>query len=256
MARTNHIRGQAFASPWLCPCGDAHTALWQNLCSSKFLGAVADGKTVTPGCFSALTRVGDAKAHGNFGVGEFERLSGELFAMDNEFYQLTADGQVHLADDTEWLNVAFLTHFQPARTLHVDKPMSFAVPGTEPEQDFAEWLDARLPSLDCFYAMAIIGEFKEVVVSAIPAQKPPYPAFAEARQSRVERTVKNEKGRMVAYFTPLYLGSIGVAGYHFHFLNDSRTVGGHVENFTVLSAHVELQRIENLHLGFPEFLNE
>jgi acetolactate decarboxylase len=233
-------------------CDYATPVIWQSLCASKFLGAAANGATTTPGYYSAVTRVGNARAHGNFGVGEFERLRGELFAKDNEFYQLSADGTVRLAADTDWLNFACLTFFRPTHTLHLDKTLSFNESNIPAGQDFQPWFDDKLPSLDSFYAFSLEGSFSNVVVSALPEQTPPYEAFSIVRNSRVEHTIQNDTGRMVAYFTPRYLACIGVVGYHFHFLNDARTVGGHVERFTVTRARIELQRIERLDLDFPE----
>lgn len=257
MSRTNYVQTDvARENGEPCPCITRPT-LWQNLCSARFLGvAEADGSTKVPGYYAALIRVGDAKAHGNFGVGEFENLRGELFAMDNEFYELRADGTAHLAADGDWLNVTFLTFFEPEETLRVESPLSFKVDGTPTERDLSVWLSSQLPSPDSFYSMSVVGDFENVVVSAIPEQSRPYLPFSEARKLRQEHVVEKQPGRMVAYFTPNYLGCVGVPGLHFHFLNDARTKGGHVERFTVNKAVIRVQRITRLDLGFPEIQND
>jgi acetolactate decarboxylase len=42
-----------------------------------------------------------------------------------------------------------------------------------------------------------------------------------------------------------------VAGYHLHFLDDSRTVGGHVLDFRLSSGRITLDRDADLHVEMP-----
>ena len=51
--------------------------------------------------------------------------------------------------------------------------------------------------------------------------------------------------------TPLYEQGIGVPGCHAHYIDDSRTQGGHVLDFTLEHGKVELCLCTDLHLRLP-----
>jgi hypothetical protein len=53
------------------------------------------------------------------------------------------------------------------------------------------------------------------------------PLVAAAAQQR-EFHLREVRGTLVGFWSPGYLQSILVAGYHLHFLDRSRTAGGHV----------------------------
>ena len=49
-----------------------------------------------------------------------------------------------------------------------------------------------------------------------------------------------------------YEQGITVAGYHLHFLDESRTHGGHCLDFTLTAGTVAIDTISDLHLSLPQ----
>jgi len=54
----------------------------------------------------------EIKKHGDFGLGTFDHLDGEMIMLDGKIYQITSDGRVTLVDDhalTPFACVTFIT---------------------------------------------------------------------------------------------------------------------------------------------------
>ena len=60
--------------------------------------------------------------HGDFGLGAFNRLDGEMLVLDRSCYQLRGDGSATLADSDELTPFAAVTWFRADRTIEVSAP--------------------------------------------------------------------------------------------------------------------------------------
>lgn len=52
------------------------------------------------GLYDGVISAGELKKHGDFGIGTFERLDGEMVDLDGHIYQLKADGTTAVANDS------------------------------------------------------------------------------------------------------------------------------------------------------------
>jgi acetolactate decarboxylase len=59
------------------------------------------------------------------------------------------------------------------------------------------------------------------------------------------------RGSSVGFFTPEFLGHVGVPGFHLHFSTDALDAGGHVLGFDPERGRVELDEMLQLHLALP-----
>ncbi|MDO9325461.1 MAG: acetolactate decarboxylase, partial [Methanoregula sp.] len=99
------------------------------------------------GVYDGILPVGEIKKHGNFGIGTFDALEGEMIVIDGKVYQAKADGRVYTVLDTSTTPFATVTWFERDSTATVEKPMNFSVFSTE--------MGARLPSQNMIYAVRI-----------------------------------------------------------------------------------------------------
>ncbi len=176
------------------------------------------------GVYDGVQPVGDIQKHGDFGIGTFEALDGEMIVVDGTYYQAKSDGSVHLVDPSAMVPFATVTYFD------IDK--SIVLSGGGNLTTFTNGIDKALPSKNLIYAIRVDGTFPEVVVRAIPAQNKPYPPLAEAAMHQVVTNLKNTTGTIVGFYLPSYMNGINMPGYHLHYISSDRKSGGHILDLT------------------------
>src|SRR5215813_5470562 len=63
------------------------------------------------GIFQGAVSFGHLREHGNFGLGTFDGLDGEMVALDGRFYQIRSDGSVSRVENTNTTPFAVVTNF-------------------------------------------------------------------------------------------------------------------------------------------------
>ena len=187
--------------------------------------------------------------HGDFGVGTFNALDGEMVAVDGKFFHLRSDGSVSPVSGHELTPFAVVTRFRP----NIDHTEHATV-----TREQCEAVVHRLaPSDNLFYALRIDGRFGSVRTRTASKQSKPYPRLVDASASEAVVTLTDTTGTIVGFHTPDYAQGIGVAGYHLHYLSADHTAGGHVFDFTVDSPRIRIDSEGELHLSLQvtdEFL--
>jgi acetolactate decarboxylase len=159
-------------------------------------------------------------AAGDFGVGTFDRLDGEMIVLDGKIFQALADGTVRPADLAGTTPFAAVTVF--ARDGGIDKLSCATL------DDLDSQLDRKLPHRNSPYALRVTGQFAALTIRSVPAQSPPFEPLVDVvkRQSTWEH--RNLRGTLVGLRCPEWMGTINVSGYHWHFLSDDHKIGGHL----------------------------
>jgi len=182
------------------------------------------------------------RQHGDFGLGTFDQLDGEMVMLDGQIYQMKADGQVNRVDDDALTPFACVTFFQPMTRDTLDQETSYA--------DFLQWLLSLLPSPNIFYALRIDGWFSQVKVRSVPKQESYRPLVEVAREQPIFEFHEIE-GTLAGFFTPSFMASLNVPGLHLHFLSADRQHGGHLLECQPRQVGVGVQLINTLQLGLP-----
>ena len=159
-------------------------------------------------------------AGGDFGVGTFDRLDGEMIVLDGEMYQALADSTVRLADLDGTTPFAAVTFFKEDG--RIDNIAAATL------DDLNEQLDLKLLRRNSPYAIRITGEFAQLALRSVPAQSPPYQPLIEVVKQQVTWQHRNLRGTLVGLRCPHWMGTLNVSGYHWHFLTDDHKIGGHV----------------------------
>jgi acetolactate decarboxylase len=181
--------------------------------------------------------------HGDFGLGTFDALDGEMIALDGIFYQARADGRVYPVAGTVTTPFAEVTFFKAGKTHLIEMPMNF--------QQLLAYVDRLLPSLNLPYAIRIDGFFPSVKTRSMRRQQKPYPPLAAAAAKQAGFDLAGVKGVIVAFRYPDYLAGINMAGYHCHFITADRRAGGHLLDCQVEGATVAVDAIPNFYLRLP-----
>jgi acetolactate decarboxylase len=184
--------------------------------------------------------------HGDFGIGTFDSLDGEMVILDGRVFQIAGDGRVSEVTGPATSPFACVTFYAPAS--HDDLADASSYDG------FLEWLDGLLPSRNIFYALRVEGTFADVRVRSVPRQENYLPLVEVAKQ-QAEFTFAEAEGTLAGFFTPSFMGSLNVPGLHLHFLSSDRTQGGHLLSCRPLRVRAGVQFISTLELGLPMSLD-
>ncbi|MDD4137935.1 MAG: acetolactate decarboxylase [Methanoregula sp.] len=196
------------------------------------------------GVFDGVQPIGELRTHGDFGVGTFNALDGEMTVLDGVVYQAKADGHVYTVADSQTTPFASVTYFKGDRTVTTDAPMNLST--------FTSTMEKQLPTGNMIYAVKIHGTFSTMKVRAPPAQKDPYPTLPEALKNQSVYTYSETTGTILGFYTPVFFKGVNIPGYHLHFLSDDRATGGHILDVTVpANTTVEYDITPGFAMGLP-----
>jgi acetolactate decarboxylase len=202
------------------------------------------------GVYEGNTTIEDLLNHGDFGLGTFNELDGELIAFNSEVYQLRADGSAREASRQQKTPFAVMTWFKPEHEFHLDKPAS--------RQQLHDIIDKAIPSDNVFCALRIDGHFRHAHTRTVPRQTPPYRAMTDVLDDQPVFRFNGRDGVLVGFRTPQHMQGINVAGYHEHFITDDRHGGGHLLDYQLESGTLTFGEIHHLLIDLPAdaaFLN-
>lgn len=196
------------------------------------------------GVYDGERSLAELRRHGDFGIGTFNALDGEMILLDGTFYQVRADGAVYQPTMETRTPFAAVVSFVAEET--------WALPAGLDYDAFRDWLDEKVGGADNLpVAVHVRGRFGRVRTRSVPAQSPPYPRLTEVTRHQPEFELKACAGRLVGFRLPPYLAGVNVAGYHLHFLSDDLKSGGHLLDFETYGGTVEICRSHRLVLDLP-----
>ena len=195
------------------------------------------------GVYDGDATIAEILRHGDFGLGTFNHLDGEMVILDGVCYRLRSDGSATRAALTDRTPFAAVTRF------HSD--FEIAIQTRTDGADVTGAIDRQIKSSNLIYAIQITGRFAELHTRTVMAQEPPYPPLTQATEGQAETRFADMTGALVGFRTPDFEQGISVAGYHLHFLNSDRTAGGHVLNFSLDRGQVAVSGASQLHLSLP-----
>ncbi len=181
--------------------------------------------------------------HGDFGLGTFTGLNGEMVVLDGAVYRVQGDGKVSRAAPDAGAPFAVVTRFSPSGEGPAGPVACF--------DDLRQLCDQHRRSDNLFYAFRLDGVFGHVRTRAV---SPPRLGgrLLDAAKSQREFDFYDAAGTLVGIYSPSFSGAFSVAGYHFHFLSDDRTQGGHVLDVAAASFRLQLEELNDFHLALPE----
>ena len=196
------------------------------------------------GCYSGTMTVHDLEKRGDFGLGTLDALDGEMIVLDHLFYQIKPDGKAYLLSDKDTSPFATVTFFKAGQELFPERAMGY--------KELTGFLDEKLPSENLIYAIKVEGRFSSLKVRSAARQKKPFPVLTEAIKEQKVFELKDQEGTLVGFRFPPYAEGINVPGYHFHFLNKDRTLGGHVLDLQVERPRIQIDKSQRFLMELPE----
>jgi acetolactate decarboxylase len=181
--------------------------------------------------------------HGDFGLGTFANLDGEMVVLDGRVYQVQGSGRVSEASPDAGAPFAVVTHFSPQIDVETESLASF--------KDLEDRCDKYRNSGNVFYAVRLDGHFRRVRTRAV---NPPEPRMrlVEAAKAQSEFSFTDIDGTLVGLWSPGFSSAFSISGYHFHFLSKDRQHGGHLLDVEAGPLRLKVEALMDFHLALPE----
>jgi acetolactate decarboxylase len=204
---------------------------------------VSTSAALVEGLFQGAMRVSRLLRHGDFGLGTFVDLDGEMVVLNGICYRVSSDGSIEVVEGERLIPYAVVTRF----SVEVAKPCQRI-------DSFAGLLSAcddLRRSENFFHAFRVPGQFVSVktrVMHAVPKGT----GLKTAASGQEEFLFENVEGTLVGLWSPNYAGAFSVPGYHFHFISADKKRGGHVLECSIRTATIERCTMNEMHVSLPE----
>jgi acetolactate decarboxylase len=204
---------------------------------------VSTAGALVEGLYKGEVTVAALRAHGDFGLGTFDGLDGEMVVVDGHFYQVRGDGTVREVEDGARTPYAMITRFPVGDAVALADCADLA--GLQGQ------LDRLRDSANVFYAVRVDGEFDSVLTRSVRQTPEGVPLVAAASRQQ-EFHLQGVRGTLVGFWSPGYLQTILVPGYHLHFLSDDRRSGGHLLGCAGRGLRARVRREADFRVSLPE----
>ena len=204
---------------------------------------VSTSEALVEGLYQGAVRVSRLLAHGDFGLGTFIDLDGEMIVLDGVCYQVSPNGSVGIVDGDRLIPYAVVTRFNAEFSKQFHQLDGFA--------ELVSVCDELRDSDNVFYAFRVEGRFSLVktrVMKAVPEGS----NLKVAASGQEEFLFESDTGTLVGIWSPGFAGSFSVPGYHFHFLSTDRRRGGHVLECKAVGVTVRGCAMSEMHVSLPE----
>ena len=214
-------------------------ALFQAGTLIAFLQGVYDGDCT----FEHLANMG------NFGLGTLNGVDGEMVAVDGTFYRIDAEGVASIIPSTAKTPFSVVSQFKPVQSFEIQNVPNLAALNT--------LLDKHLSTPNIFYMIRIDGEFEWIKLRSEECQIRAYQPLSETLPKLQHIfELSNSKGTLAITRCPTYSAAVTIPGYHYHYINDERTTGGHVFDLRLTSARVMINPLRQFNMALldtPDF---
>ncbi len=204
---------------------------------------VSTSTALVEGIYKGAVSIGHLREHGDFGLGTFEGLDGEMLAFDGRFFQIRSDGTVREAADSDLSPFAAVTHFKAEHSVDVAEAPDL--------EALLARLDGLRASNNVFYAIRIDGQFNFMHTRAMCKSEEGTP-LAVAAAHQPEFRMREVGGTLVGFWSPPYVKTLEVPGYHLHFITDDRGAGGHLLECSGRALRVQIEQVNELRVALPE----
>ncbi len=204
---------------------------------------VSTSAALVEGLYQGAVQVSRLLGHGDFGLGTFIDLDGEMVVLDGVCYQVSSTGTVAKVEGDRLIPYAVVTRFNAEFSKQIDPLDGYS--------RLVSVCDELRDSDNVFYAFRVEGRFSFVktrVMKAVPEGT----GLKTAASGQKEFLFKEVGGTLVGLWSPGFAGSFSVPGYHFHFLSSDRKKGGHVLECQASGVAVAGCAMNEMHVSLPE----
>ncbi len=226
---------QGLAQDTLSPAIKRDGILYQFGMPNAFMG----------GLYSGALSIGELKKHGDFGIGAPDKLDGELIMGNGRMYQTRFTGKTFPVVDSGTTCLFFVCYFKADTSIY-----SCAM--LETKEAF-EYIDSFLNNKNGMYAIRITGTFDYLKTRAFPPVTiKPSPDITALMDQQHFFEMRKIKGAFIGFKLPSFVDGWSIPGFHFHFISDEKSSGGHVTGFAWNNVLIEIEELHQIQVALPQ----
>lgn len=215
-------------------CAENRDTLYQ----VSTLGALMKGDYDGEVDIESLERQGD------FGIGTFDCLDGEMVVLDGEFYQVRFDGVTGLVKPGVKTPFAAVTFFDADKGIEISEKRDLA--------ELSKAADSIIENKNIPYAIRVTGKFDYIKTRSVPRQEKPYRPLVEVTKDQSVFEMHDIEGTIVGFRVPEYMQGLNAAGHHLHFISSDKKSGGHLLGCVTDRVRIEVDDTRDFYMSLPE----
>jgi acetolactate decarboxylase len=182
---------------------------------------------------------------GDIGLGTVDGVDGEMIAVDGIYYRIDAQGVAHIIPPNTCTPFAVVTHFE--------SDISFDLFQIDNIQELENLLDEKIKNTNVFYMIRMEVDVEWIKLRSMACQTRTMIPMAESlAQLQSTFEIHQSVGCLVGTRCPTYFQTLNVAGYHFHYIDQEKSTGGHVFDVKIKSAKVFIQTMRQCQIQLLE----
>ena len=176
--------------------------------------------------------VGEIKENGDFGLGTYNMVDGEMVIYEGNVYQVKTDGTINnMADDI--LSPYVVTKFFESDT-------SITLPNNISLDSLKALLKPFVEGANTPLAIKIDAKFNTLKSRSVDKVESESVGLEEIVANQTEFDFTNVSGTVIGFWYPQYFDGVNFTDYHLHVMLNDFIGGGHLLNCNFDTAVVEI----------------
>lgn len=180
----------------------------------------------------------ELKKLGNFGLGTFNGLNGEMVALDGKFYRVPFSGVPEEAQDSNLAPYCVLKFFNSDFKTNISDTLTF--------DQIEQIILASVNDTTKPFAIKVNGKYSFAKTRSVKKQNKPYPSLEEVISNQIIFDLTSVEGTAVGFWFPKYFDGVNFPGFHFHFITNDKKAGGHLLDCEIAAGDIDIDYGNNL----------
>ncbi|QDU35535.1 Alpha-acetolactate decarboxylase precursor [Poriferisphaera corsica] len=195
--------------------------------------------------YDGIITSAELSSYGNFGLGSFTGLDGELIMLDGILYKADENGKPTIASPSITIPFATVTFFASETDIPINQSQQLV------DVNDMLVLDRHMCE-NKPYAIKIKGRFNYIHYRSWPKQNPPYIGLNSLANIEKRYLAKDIDATLIGFYFPQWFGHVNTISFHYHFISDDHTIAGHVLDTNIHNAIVQVDPIDKLDIIFTQ----
>ncbi len=170
-----------------------------------------------------LLKYKEIKPLGNFGLGTFDFVDGEMIALDGNFYRANEEGDLTLAEDTRHCPFAIVCQFNEQKAEQTEENDISLKDFQKKLLNIRKWHPTQ--SIAMAIKIDIAADWIEYRSEENSDEKASFDhVISQEKRHRHEQ----QAGTLVGFYFDNSLNDLTSSEFHFHYVNANKSKGGHL----------------------------